>query len=119
MQQRLLEIGDWLKINGEAIYGTRAYITSKKGEQINPETNKTIFFTRKNSDVYILCLKWPENGIILTGVSAGAAVRASMVGNSKPVSVSKSGNKLVIMPPKLTPDDNESAYVFKLTGLIK
>ena len=119
MQQRLLEIGDWLKINGEAIYGTRAYITSKKGEQINPETNKTIFFTRKNSDVYILCLKWPDNGITLTGVSAGAAVRASMVGNSKPVSVSKSGNKLVIMPPKLTPDDNESAYVFKLTGLIK
>src|SRR5512134_2237578 len=23
MQQRLLDIGDWLKVNGEAIYGTR------------------------------------------------------------------------------------------------
>ena len=23
MEQRLLEIGDWLKVNGEAIYGTR------------------------------------------------------------------------------------------------
>ena len=29
MQQKLLDIGDWLKVNGEAVYGTRASLLHK------------------------------------------------------------------------------------------
>ncbi|MBK7134404.1 MAG: alpha-L-fucosidase [Bacteroidales bacterium] len=117
MQQRLLEMGNWLKTNGDAIYGTRAFIT-KETESINPETNKTIFFTKKNKDVYVICLDWPKGNIVLKGLKAGN-VKASLLGSEKSVSVKASGNNLIITPPDLNPDDHQLAYVFKISNLVK
>ena len=119
MQQRLLEMGKWLKTNGEAIYGTRAYIRTRKDMQINPETNKTVFFTQKDNNLFITCLKWPANGIVLEGIAPSGALKATMLGSDKQVSVTRSGKNIIITPPALTPDDNESAYVFKIVGIIK
>jgi alpha-L-fucosidase len=119
MQQRLLEIGRWLKTNGEAIYGTRAYIKTKKDLEINPETNKTVFFTQKNKEVYIICLDWPRGDVVLKGVFPDNKVKAILLGTDRPVSVKKTGGNLIITPPVLTPDDNQPAYVFKVSGLIK
>lgn len=117
MQQRLLEMGNWLKANGDAIYGTRAFIT-KETESINPETNKSIFFTKKNKDVYVICLDWPKGNIVLKGLKAGN-VKASLLGSEKSVSVKASGNNLIITPPDLNPDDHQLAYVFKISNLIE
>jgi alpha-L-fucosidase len=119
MQQRLLEIGNWLKTNGEAIYSTQAFIKSKNDLGINPETNKTIFFTRKNKEVYIICLKWPGDNIILKGISPDKIVQAILLGTDRPASVKRTGGNVFIAAPSLTPDDNQLAYVFKVTGLIK
>ena len=119
MQQRLFEMGKWLKINGDAIYGTHPFIRSKKEIVINPETNKTIFFTQKNKDVYILCLNWPGKDIILKGVAPEGKVKAVLLGTDVPASVTKSGGNLVITVPLLSPSDNQPAYVFKISGLIK
>jgi alpha-L-fucosidase len=119
MQQRLLEIGRWLKTNGEAIYNTRAFITTKRDIEINQETNKTIFFTQKNKDVYILCLNWPKGDVVLKGVATDNKVDAVLLGYDRPVTVKKAGGNLIIMSPVLTPDDNQLAYVFKVSGLIK
>ena len=119
MQQRLLEIGNWLKTNGEAIYSTQAFIKSKNDLGINPETNKTIFFTQKNKEVYIICLKWPGDNIILKGISPDKIVQAILLGTDRPASVKRTGGNVFIAAPSLTPDDNQLAYVFKVTGLIK
>ncbi|MBK7628408.1 MAG: alpha-L-fucosidase [Bacteroidales bacterium] len=117
MQQRLLEMGNWLKTNGDAIYGTRAFIT-KETESINPETNKSIFFTKKNKDVYVICLDWPKGNIVLKGLKAGN-VKASLLGSEKAVVAKASGNNLIITPPDLNPDDHQLAYVFKISNLIE
>lgn len=119
MQQRLMEIGRWLEVNGEAIYGTRAFIKNKKDEQINPGANKTLFFTRKESDLYIISTNWPESNIILKGINPSGSIKAGLLGSSVPVSVKRSGNGIVIVPPELTPDDFQQAYVFKLSNIIK
>lgn len=118
MQQRLLEIGRWLKINGEAIYGTRPYIKSKKDELINPLTNKSIYFTQKGKEIYLICLDWPKDDITLSGASPKSAVKAVLLGSDKGVVLKRSGSSIRITAPSLTPDDNELAYVFRITGLI-
>jgi alpha-L-fucosidase len=115
MQQRLLDIGKWLDTNGEAVYGTRAYIRTKSQMQINPETNKNIFFTRKGKDLYVICMTWPGKGVTLNGLKTGAGSRAVLLGSKVPVSVKGSGRGLTIIPPALTPDDYQPAYVFRIS----
>lgn len=119
MQQRLLEIGSWLKTNGEAIYGTRAFITTKKDQEINPETNESLFFTKKGKDVYMICLGWPSGSVTLKNSVPVANVSVKMLGTDKSVQAKSQGNNLVIVPPVISPDDNQLAYVFRITGLIK
>ena len=118
MQQRLMEMGNWLKINGEAIYGTRAFIKDKSDVSINPETNKSIFFTKKGSDLYVICLDWPKGNIVLKGLKPAGKVSVQMLGSSKAVSLKSSGGNLTIVPPALTPDDNQLAYVFKISNIL-
>ncbi len=118
MQQRLMEMGSWLNTNGEAIYGTRSFIKSDKDKDINPETNKTIFFTQKDKDVYVICLDWPKENIILKGIKYSANPTGELLGSNKTVRVKQAGGNVVIYPPILTPDDHQLAYVFKIRGLL-
>lgn len=69
----LLNIGKWLKINGEAIYGTDLWRRSGEGPAKIPEgqftdaikknfTSRDIRFTTANGYLYALVLKCSENG---------------------------------------------------------
>ncbi len=119
MQERLIQIGNWLKTNGEAIFNTRPFILTKKDIDINPETNKTIFFTQKDKNVYIICLDWPKGEIVLKGITPDKNVQAMLLGSGKQVSVKKTGKNLHIIVPVLSPEDHQYAYVFKVSGLLK
>jgi alpha-L-fucosidase len=118
MQQRLMEIGNWLKVNGEAIYGTRAFIKSSNDEAINPETNKTIFFTQKDRDLFVICLDWPDGNLVLRGLTTAGRPRVRLLGSDKTVRARISGNNLVIKPPALTPDNHQLAYTFRVSGIL-
>ncbi len=117
MQQRLLEIGSWLKLNGEAIYGTRAFIRSKEDESINPEANKSIFFTRRNNDLYVICLGWPAGNIVLKGLKTTGTPGVTLLGENLKVNSRLSGGNLIINLPVLTPDSFQYAYVFRVGGI--
>ena len=119
MQQRLVELGKWLKTNGEAIYSTSPFIKKKKDEAINPQTNKTIFFTQKDRNVYLFCLNWPKTDIVLDGFAPDNNVNAVLLGTDRKVSISKKRGSLILKAPLLTPDDHQLAYVFRISGLIK
>lgn len=117
MQQRLIEIGRWLKVNGDAIYGTRSFIKTKKDEAINSETNKTIFFTRKEGKLFLICTEWPKGPVILRNIKAAKDVKVKMLGTDREIQFKSNGTDLSIIAPPLTPDDYQLAYVFMISDL--
>jgi alpha-L-fucosidase len=119
MQQRLLEIGKWLRVNGEAIYGTRAFLTDRTDKSINPAANEKMFFTKKNKDLYVICTEWPKNNIVLSGLKSTGSPKVQLLGSAAPVSMKISGGDAVIVPPRLTPDECQNAYVFKISNVLK
>jgi len=65
MQQRLIDIGEWLKVNGEGIFKTRPWIRSQE-----KETN--IYYTSNVENVYVICTEWPGQDLIINDPEAKA-----------------------------------------------
>jgi alpha-L-fucosidase len=105
-QQRLLDMGAWLDINGESIYGTRKWEGSKENKLEN------VFFTKKGSDLYVLCTKFPEKAITINGI--GKAGEVKMLGVDGKIKAKKSGNKLTISVPVVSPAKNPSSFAWVL-----
>ena len=110
MQQRLMDMGRWLKTNGEAIYGTAPWEVAEQSEM-------NAYFTTKGKDLYVLLTKYPGKAVTIRNVP-GKPSAVSLLGNSVQVKYSYGGKNLTITPPILTPADQpgEYAWVFKLSG---
>jgi alpha-L-fucosidase len=113
MEQRLLDIGAWLKVNGEAIYGTRKWVSQPPAG--NP---RSLFFTAKGHDLFAICTEWPEKPVVVPGLKKSGKV--SLLGSNVQVKTSFSGGKLTLMPPAVTPASNPCnfAWVFKISGVL-
>jgi len=113
MQQRLADMGAWLKINGEGIYATRKW---SKTPAIN--NNSTVFYTTKGHDLYAIITKWQDSPIVIEGIAKPTAV--NLLGYNGAVKSDFSKNKLKVTPPTLSPSTNPSPYawVFKLENAL-
>jgi alpha-L-fucosidase len=107
MQQRLMDIGDWLKINGEAIYDSQVW-------QKQPVVGiPDVYFTKKGNDLYVICTKWPRNTLTIPGIQSAGKI--SLLGSSVKVKARANG-KLTIEPPLVNPGNMpcSHAWVFRV-----
>ncbi len=143
MQQRLLEIGAWLKVNGEAIYGSRysgracqwtSGVRPKQGygeyqekydllEQIGQHPRgsqavKQAFFTRKGGNLYAITTGWPGKKLVLRDVKVPDSCAVTLLGLEGRLKYEVKDRNLVIHVPVLNVDQVpcQYAYTFKITG---
>ena len=124
-QQTLLGIGEWLKINGPAIFHTRPYSVYGEGPVGVPKafdekaqqaySAEDIRFTTNGDTLYATCLGWPEDAWLIKSLNTNSVKVTSveMLGSEEILTWTQDESGLKVQAPVSKPCDH--AYVLSLT----
>ncbi|XP_068975550.1 alpha-L-fucosidase [Bombus flavifrons] len=109
-EERLRGMGEWLKINGEAIYNTKPWITQ------NDTLSNTVWYTQSKNikQVYAIILEWPNEGLLYLGsLKTSRSTQISVLGSKLLIRWKQSNEKLIVsLPAEL--DKGQPAWVLKI-----
>ena len=111
-QERLRDIGAWLDINGQAIYGTTYYNHAE-----DSSSNVPIRYTVKDGTLYATALEWPGDHLTLGGdLPFDRSTKVQLLGSRSDLQWRRtdSGNIDVVMPRR-SATASEHADVLKIT----
>ena len=138
MEERLRQMGQWMKVNGEAIYGTRPWKRTRQwsaGQVPSLETGTFMtryevedyvsrpkpgqaviqtFFTAKGGNLYAILPLWPGKRLTLRDVSLDANATVRLLGGGAVAWKANGANIELELPD---PPPAQEAYVVRLTGV--
>ncbi|MGB8195209.1 MAG: alpha-L-fucosidase [Chitinophagaceae bacterium] len=135
MQERLLEIGEWLQINGEAIYGTsrwketsqwsegRRDYKDRSGDMllkitIDPDPGfavKELFYTYNATadNLYAIFPKYPtDRKLVLKNFSFSSGTNVHFLTTKEALTWKQEGNDVVLELPAYDPNKFKAPYAF-------
>jgi alpha-L-fucosidase len=119
-QTTLIEVGKWLEINGDAIYGTHNWIKFGEGGQ-RGSTALNVRFTVKGDNLYAIILgNWPKEQAVITSLATGQApdgkiTSITMLGNDGKLEFTQDADGLKVRLPAAAPC--KYGYTLKIAGL--
>jgi len=128
----LHDVGDWMKVNGEAIYGTMKWTTQREGStQMNVKsttqrakegfnlkfTSEDFWFTQKEKNIYAISITTPEDNTI--HVKSLLEIRKQinrigLLGSSKDLEWKAEGNAIAVTLPGRKLKRYENGFVLKV-----
>jgi alpha-L-fucosidase len=142
MEERLIQLGEWLRPNGDAIYGTHGRAVSRQWSQgkvpqlevkeymseypisslvdTPPTGNARIdaFFTAGKDAVYAIFPWRPVGDVVLNDIESNGRVQVTLLEGGQPLESTQQGKQLrVRIPAQLAASlPARQAYVLKLAG---
>lgn len=105
----LLETGNWLKVNGEAIYGT-TYWEKQEGET---EDGKPVRYTRKGNNLYAIIMDENIGNILrIRELEIPREAQVSLLGSESDLRWEQEGSTLVVKLPEGRAE--QMAYTIKV-----
>ena len=112
--ERLAEMGDWMEVNGEAIYGSRLWAHHEDGDAIR--------YTHTGGQfVYAVSLGWPGRQLSLHHLRPAVGSEIYMLGFDEPLPWAFDAQEglIINLPEELQEESSRPckyAYVFKVVG---
>jgi alpha-L-fucosidase len=130
--EQLRDIGKWMDINGESVYGTTKWLVNHEGPTklsmkgsgerekngfSTDFTSEDFWFSAKDNYIYVTCLKWPDNRKIyiksLLNQDKESGIKSlQMLGSREKLSWTLDEEGLNVLLPKRRPNPN--GYVLKV-----
>jgi alpha-L-fucosidase len=113
---RLKEVGAWMKVNGEAIYGTTA--TPLKDQPAWGRCTKKV--TKRGMTLYLHVFNWPTDGKLVVPALDGKVTSAKLLANGKKLAMNVDVNgALVLSVPETAPDKISSTIKLEVKSVAK